>query len=129
MEQAPIDTLFPQCQQHGVGIIIGGPLNSGILAGRDTFNYGAIPPEVAQRVRAIDAVCRSHGVPLQRAALQFVAAHPLVVSVIPGPQSVQELMQNVQCFDADIPAALWDELKQKNLIHPLSPTPGALVSP
>jgi D-threo-aldose 1-dehydrogenase len=123
LEQAPIDTLFPQCQERGVGIVIGGPFNSGVLAGRDTFNYGAIPPAVAARVREIDAVCRQFQVALPSAALQFVMAHPVVVSVIPGPQSVQELEQNVGLFNDRIPAALWKALKDKKLIHARAPVP------
>jgi D-threo-aldose 1-dehydrogenase len=124
LEQAPIDKLFPQCAQRGVGIIIGGPFNSGVLAGRDTFNYGAIPQEVADRVRALDAVCKKHAVPMPSAALQFVMAHPIVVSVIPGPQSVQELQQNVRWFNAPIPATFWAELQAKRLIDPKAPVPG-----
>jgi D-threo-aldose 1-dehydrogenase len=123
LEQAPIDTLFPQCAKRGVGIVIGGPYNSGILAGKATYNYAAVPPEVAARVRDLDAVCRAHGVPLHRAALQFVLAHPLVVSVIPGSQSVQEHLQNVAALEEPAPAAFWQELKQKRLVHPQAPTP------
>src|ERR1700732_185144 len=39
LEQAPLDDLLPKCLSAGVSIIVGGPLNSGILAGRDTWNY------------------------------------------------------------------------------------------
>jgi D-threo-aldose 1-dehydrogenase len=124
LEQEPIDTLFPECARRGVGIVVGGPFNSGILAGKPTYNYSAVPPEVATRVRALDAVCRAHDVPLQRAALQFVLAHPLVVSVIPGSQSVEENLQNVAALDAPVPGAFWNELKSKKLIHPQAPTPG-----
>jgi len=123
LEQEPIDTLFPQCTDRGVGIVIGGPYNSGILAGRSTFNYGDIPADVAARVRELDAVCQAHKVPLPRAALQFVLAHPLVVSVIPGPQSMEETEQNAALLDEPVPVALWDELKNKNLLHAGAPTP------
>src|SRR5476649_1429687 len=79
--QKPIETLFPQCAKAGAGIVLGGPYNSGVLAGRTTFDYGAIPTGVAARVKTLADVCRAHGVELRAAALQFVAAHPLVVSV------------------------------------------------
>jgi len=123
LEQEPIDKLFPQCAKQGAGIVIGGPYNSGVLAGQHTYNYADIPPEVMQRVKAIDAVCKAHDVPLVRAALHFVAAHPLVVSVIPGGQNVQETLQNAGLLEEPIPAALWEDLKAKELIHPESPTP------
>lgn len=123
LEQDPIDTLFPQCAKRGAGVVIGGPYNSGILAGLTTYNYAEAPPEIAQRAQALDAVCRAHGVPIIRAALQFVAAHPVVVSVIPGGQNVKETRQNAALLNETIPAALWAELKAKHLIHPQSPTP------
>jgi len=123
LEQEPIDHLFPQCEKQGAGIVIGGPYNSGVLAGQHTYNYADIPAEIMQRVQALDAVCMEHGVPMVRAALHFVAAHPLVVSVIPGGQNVKETLQNAQLLEETIPAAFWEDLKAKNLIHPDSPTP------
>jgi D-threo-aldose 1-dehydrogenase len=123
LEQAPLETLFPECLERQVRIIIGGPFNSGVLAGRDTFNYGEIPVEVGARVKALNEVCRAHGVELASAALQFVMAHPAVVSVIPGPQSVKELQQNVRWLNAPIPTALWQDLKTRGLLHPQAPVP------
>jgi D-threo-aldose 1-dehydrogenase len=117
LEQAPIETLFPQCARAGVGIVLGGPYNSGVLAGKATFNYGAVPPDVAARVAALAAVCAAHGVELRQAALQFVAAHPLVVSVIPGAVSPEEVDGNVALMQAETPAALWRDLKAQGLIH------------
>ena len=39
LEQAPLDDLLPRCVAAGTSIVVGGPLNSGILAGRETWNY------------------------------------------------------------------------------------------
>jgi D-threo-aldose 1-dehydrogenase len=125
LEQAPLETLFPQCARRGVGVVIGGPYNSGILAGKATYNYSEVPPEIATRVRAIDEVCRQHRVPLNAAALQFVLAHPVVVSVIPGSQSLAEHEQNVAALEVPIPVALWQELKDRELLHRDAPTPAA----
>src|SRR5438445_12027535 len=55
LEQAPLDDLMPKCVSLGVSVIVGGPLNSGILAGRDTWNYTGAPPKVVARVDAIRA--------------------------------------------------------------------------
>ena len=123
LEQEPLDALFPQCAKRGVGIVLGGPYNSGVLAGKTTFNYGAIPADVASRVRALDAICRDHGVELRQAALQFVAAHPLVVSVIPGAVSPAEVDSNVALLQRPIPIALWSELNHRGLLHRDAPVP------
>jgi hypothetical protein len=71
LEQAPLDDLLPKCLKAGTSVVVGGPLNSGILAGRDTWNYKTAPPEIVTRVNAIEAVCAAHRVPLAAAALQF----------------------------------------------------------
>ncbi len=123
LEQAPLDDLMPKCAAAGTSIVVGGPLNSGILAGRDTWNYEAAPPEVVARVAAIRAVCDSHGVPLPAAALQFPLAHPVVAAVIPGPRNVDELETNLALFRHEIPASLWSDLRAQGLLHPDAPTP------
>jgi D-threo-aldose 1-dehydrogenase len=123
LEQAPLDTLFPECERRGVGIVIGGPYNSGILAGGTTWNYAAAPADVVARADALKAVCASYAVSLPAAALQFVLAHPVVVSVIPGGQNVKETEQNVAVLDQHIPPAFWQELKDRKLLHPRAPTP------
>ena len=123
LEQIPLDTLFPECAKRGVRIVAGGPYNSGILAGGTTYNYAEAPAEVVQRARAIDAVCQTHGVTLPAAALQFILGNPLVVSVIPGGQTAAETKHNAAVLDESIPAALWRELKDRELLHEHAPTP------
>jgi len=55
--------------------------------------------------------------------LHFVAAHPLVASVIPGGQTAQETTQNATLLNEPVPPELWDALKEKQLIHPEAPAP------
>jgi D-threo-aldose 1-dehydrogenase len=123
LEQAPLDDLMPRCLAAGTSIVVGGPLNSGILAGRDTWNYNPAPPEVVERVKAIAAVCDAHRVPLPAAALQFPLAHPAVAAIIPGPRNPDEFRANLGLLRHPIPAALWADLKQAGLLHPAAPVP------
>src|SRR5262249_3219941 len=81
LEQAPLDDLLPKCLSSGISIVVGGPLNSGVLAGRDTWNYKTARPEIVAQVERISAVCDSHKVPLAAAALQFPLAHPAVAAI------------------------------------------------
>src|ERR1700719_1094508 len=115
LEQAPLDDLLPKCVAAGTSIVVGGPLNSGILAGRDTWKYNPAPPEVIARVRAIAAICDSHKVPLPAAALQFPLAHPAVAAIIPGPRNADEFRENLGLLRHQIPAALWADLRQAEL--------------
>jgi D-threo-aldose 1-dehydrogenase len=123
LEQGPLDDLLPMCSARGTSIVVGGPLNSGILAGRDTWNYAAAPPEIVARVKAIEAMCDAHHVPLAAAALQFPLAHPAVAAIIPGPRAAAEFEANLALFRQPIPAALWADLREQGLLHPEAPTP------
>src|SRR5436853_7271960 len=103
LEQAPLDDLLPKCLARGTSIVVGGPPNSGILAGRDTWDYRTAPAEVVARVDAIRAVCDHHGVPLAAAALQFPLAHPAVAAIIPGPRNADEFRTNLGLLHHPIP--------------------------
>jgi D-threo-aldose 1-dehydrogenase len=124
LEQAPLDDLLPKCAAAGVSLVVGGPLNSGILAGRETWNYAPAPAEIIARVDAIRRVCDSHNVPLAAAALQFPLAHPVVAAIIPGPRDAAEFTANLALLRHPIPAALWADLRQAGLLHPQAPVPG-----
>lgn len=118
---------MPLCVERDVSVVIGGPYNSGILA-RDlsetvTFDYEPAPVHLVDRARRLKAVCDSHDVDLKSAALQYVLAHPAVVSVIPGAESVEELEENVAMVQSDTPSALWSDLKSEGLIPPDAVTP------
>jgi D-threo-aldose 1-dehydrogenase len=121
LEQESLDSFLPLCQQKGMGVIIGGPFNSGILATGPKpgayFNYEPASPEILKRVGDIEKVCRSHGVPLRDAALQFPLMHPVVVSVIPGAITPDEVRGNVESMRTPIPAQLWSDLKSEGLLR------------
>jgi len=123
LEQGPLNDLLPKCLRSGISIIVGAVHNTGILAGRDSWNYRPAPPEVAARANAIRAVCDRHAVPLIAAALQFPLAHPAVSAVLPGPRNVQEMEENSDLLRYPIPPALWADLRNAKLLHPDAPTP------
>ena len=123
LEQPPSDAFFPKCAERGARVVIGGPYNSGVLAGKGRYNYAEVPPHIAQRVEALERECASFGVSLKAAALQFVAAHPLVVSVIPGAGSASEVTDNRAALEEPIPASLWQRLKDCGLLDAGAPTP------
>ena len=123
LEQAPLDDLLPACANAGTDIVIGGPFNSGVLVGGDTFDYDRVPADVARKVQRLDEICSAHNVPLPAAALQFPLAHPVVKSTIPGPRTTRELQQIIDWWGSAIPDSLWSDLKTAGLLHPDAPTP------
>jgi D-threo-aldose 1-dehydrogenase len=128
LEQDSLRSFLPLCETKGIGIVLGGPFNSGILATGPQpgafYNYDPAPPHILERVGRIETICKAHGVPLAAAALQFPLAHPAVVSVIPGGQTPHELHQNLDLLQLTIPAVLWSDLKRAGLLREDAPVPG-----
>jgi D-threo-aldose 1-dehydrogenase len=127
LEQGALDSFLPRCVAEGVSVISAAPFNSGILVTGATpdarYNYLPVLDDVKQRVARIEEVGRAHGVPLAAAALQFVVAHPAVVTVIPGGRSRAEAEQNARWAVAPIPAAYWTDLKAEGVLREDAPVP------
>jgi D-threo-aldose 1-dehydrogenase len=125
LEQEAQDSFLPLCVERGIGIVVGGPYNSGILATGPRpgayYNYDPAPQEILDRVARIEACCAEHGVRLVDAAFQFPLHHPAVVSVIPGGQGVAEMESNIRAAGAGIPPALWSDLKARGLLRADAP--------
>ena len=116
--------LLRECERHGNAIIVGGPFNSGLLAGQRKFNYADAPASMLARAQALREVCTEFGVPLQAAALQFPLAHTACVSCVAGMRSADELRQDVAWFESPIPAELWLALRARGLLADEAPCPG-----
>lgn len=126
LEHGAAASFLPECARRGVSVVIGGPFNSGVLAGdrAGAYDYAPAPEPIRERVVRLRAVCERHGAPLAAAALQFPLGHPAVVSVIPGMRSAAEVRSNVRLFNTAIPPALWEELRGEGLLPAEVPTPG-----
>ena len=123
LDQSALAELLPACERRDAHVVLGGPYNSGVLAGGNTFDYHAAPSAIVERAGAIATVCARHGVDMKAAALQFCAAHPATAAVIPGPRSAAEAAQNAEMMVQPIPQALWMELKAEGLLPRNAPVP------
>ena len=123
LEQTSLDELFPKCKLRNTSIICAGPFNSGVLVGREMWNYANAPQSVLEKVSALKVIADNHGVSLPAAALQFPLANPLVRSVIPGPRSGDEVVEILKWFSARIPDKFWKDLKSKGLLDERAPVP------
>ncbi len=127
LEQDALESFLPLCAKRDVGIILGGPYNSGILATGPIegamYNYAPAEAHILEKVSKIEAVCTSHGVPLIAAALQFIFGHPNVKTVIPGMIGPAQVEANVRVLETPIPSGLWSDLKGEGLVRPDAPLP------
>ncbi|MDE0191497.1 MAG: aldo/keto reductase [Gammaproteobacteria bacterium] len=128
LEQGALQTLLPACEARGVSVLIGGPYNSGILAGgRATYNYRRAPDAVVEKTARLEAVCGAYGAPLAAAALQFPLAHPAVAAVLPGIDRPERVDETLRLLHHPIPSDLWRDLKAANLLAEGAPVPADLT--
>jgi D-threo-aldose 1-dehydrogenase len=127
LEQEALESFLPLCMERGIGIVLGGAFNSGILATGPMpgafYNYGAAPQPIIERAAALERACKMHGVALAEAALRFPLAHPAVVTVIAGMARPEEVTRNRSTLKAAIPPALWADLKARGLLRKDAPVP------
>lgn len=125
LEQEALATCLPLLQSRGIGIVTGGPYNSGILATGPVdgayYNYEPASDRIKAQVAEIEAVCTAHNTRMVDAAFRFSLLHPCIVSVIPGGQGVAEMAANLEAAAAHIPAELWADLKARGLMREDAP--------
>ncbi|MBM7406219.1 MULTISPECIES: aldo/keto reductase [Sphingomonas] len=125
LNQPALDRLFPLCAERGVHVVVGGPYNSGLLAGGRNFEYQEAPADMIAKRDRIAAICERHGADIRSAALQFCAAHPVVAAIIPGAKRPDKVRENARLMAATVPAAVWEELREEALIPADAPVPMA----
>lgn len=118
--------LLDACARHGSAVVIGGPFNSGLLAGNGKYDYADAPEAVRQRAAQLRAACAAFDVPVQAAALQFPLAHPACISALTGARTPRELLQNVAWARQPLPASLWAGLRERGLLPEAAPCPAGV---
>lgn len=120
LEQSAALRLFPKLDAHNVKLVIGGVFNSGILATGPVpgahYNYGPAPQSVLDQTAKIQSICARHDVPMAAAALQYPKQSSRVASTLLGTSKTSSLLRNISQFDMALPDALWEELRQENVI-------------
>ncbi|WP_410821086.1 aldo/keto reductase [Micromonospora sp. 050-3] len=121
LEQGAAADLLPAAENRGVGVVIAGVYNSGLLS-RDrppadaVYNYQQAPAALIERARRIATVCETYGVTLPQAALAFVRRHPAVVSTVVGVRNEAQAVETVRRSGSVVPEELWDDLAAAGLL-------------
>lgn len=111
LDRSAAETLLPVCLERGIGLIVGGVFNSGILAGGATFDYEQAGDDVVQRVNWLEDVARRRGVSLAAAAVQFPMRFQGVETVLVGCASASEVEEDVRLAGAPVPSTVWSEVE------------------
>ncbi len=118
--------LLDECAEHQVAVMAGGVFNSGVLAAPQVgapFDYRPVDEERLARARQLGALCAEHETALPAAALQLVAAHPAVTTVLIGARDADEVGLDLDLASRPIPAALWSAFRDAGLLSADVPTP------
>jgi D-threo-aldose 1-dehydrogenase len=121
LEQGAADDLLPLALERGVGVVIAGVYNTGLLssarpAAGAKYEYEDAPLELIARANAIADVCERYDVTLPEAALAFPLRHPAVLSVVVGVRDAAQVASNVERYSKPIPEAMWTELHAEALL-------------
>ena len=97
-QEATISVL-PEAKKHGLGVVIGSPLQQGALARcyTETVEKGThwlSPPRQAQ-FKALYRLVEESAIPLPELALRFVLSNPDVSTTLSGARSAEEVELNV----------------------------------
>lgn len=117
--------LYSLTQERGISVLIAQALHGGLIEGvpNPQIYYRPVDEATKARVDDIAKICRSYGVPMAAAAIQFPLAHPAVTGLITGPSNRAQLHQNLGWLDVPIPDELWGDLKQAGILREDVPVP------
>ncbi|GAB3985921.1 aldo/keto reductase [Plantactinospora veratri] len=106
--------LIDEAVSLGVGVVNAAPFASGILAkgpARFTkYAYRQADDAMLDRIRAMEAACAAHGVPLAAAALQFSLRDSRITSTIVGVSRPERIPETAELARWEIPEELWEAL-------------------
>jgi myo-inositol catabolism protein IolS len=125
LNRTPEADILPYCQEHGIAVMVRGPLAMGLLSGnysadtvftdpvrmrwhKDEESQAAFERRVAQ-VEKLKQVVKP-GQEMVTTALQYVISNPVVSTVIPGAKSPAQAATNAQAGAATLSAAEIDKL-------------------
>ncbi|WP_378742082.1 aldo/keto reductase [Nocardia brasiliensis] len=113
LDQRAEAELLPECARRGIRVLVGGVLNSGILADplyAATFDYQPAQRAVVERALTMDRICARYDVPLRAAALQFPRRNAAVDAIVIGARTGAEVDDTVAMLNVAVPEELWHEL-------------------
>jgi len=107
------DETIDRARALGVAVVNAAVLGGGILAvgpSQSTrYGYREAPPATLEAVAGIEAICRSHEVPLAAAAIQFSLRDERISSTLVGFSRPERVDETVQLAQWQIPDELWEQ--------------------
>ena len=114
LNRGPDDEFFPYCEEHGIAVLVRGPLHKGLLSGKyssetvftDTvrsewYDSDRAKEKLARKLTKVDNLrsALQPGEEMVTAALRFVISHPLAPVAIAGAKSPEQAAMNAKAGD------------------------------
>ena len=107
-------------QSRGVGMINSAVFHAGFLTGGRWFDYRQADPVADARLFAwrerFHSICERHLTTPADVCVRFSLAVPGIAAVALNTEKPERIRSNLASASADVPAALWRELKEEQLI-------------
>ncbi|TDG00120.1 aldo/keto reductase [Paenibacillus piri] len=115
LNRAPEQQFLPYCEEHGIAVLVRGPLGMGLLSGKYTEDTvftdtvrskwstdDAEREKYAGRIRKMNEVKQAlhDGEDMATAALRYVISHSSAAVAIPGAKNPQQAAANAQAGEA-----------------------------
>jgi len=119
LDRAAEDEVLPYCREHGIAVMIRGPLGQGLLSGkydagsrfvdddmvRAKWNPGGGQRDTyLEKLKQIDALAdvAPRGEAMVQAALRFSFSHPTLPCTIPGARSPKQAQVNAAAGESEL---------------------------
>jgi D-threo-aldose 1-dehydrogenase len=121
LDSEAVEELLPLALSRNVGVVAAGVYNSGLLSSARpsvgaNFNYEPASDELLAKANLFADVCEEYGLELPDLAVGYVRENPAVSSVVLGARTPEQVISNVEHFEAKIPQEMWDDLYELKLI-------------
>jgi len=118
-----LQRVMPAAVKHNMGIVVGGPYSSGVLAGGTHFEYQKASSDIMAKVEKIKSIADRHHISIKAAAVQFSLANPAVAAVIPGASRPERIAEDKSALNTVIPPEFWEEMREQQLVAAHAPLP------
>lgn len=109
--------MFDNARARGIAVLNAAPYAGGVFA-KGSAEMPRVTYQIAnaaklEPVRAVEQLCRQHGVAPGAAALQFSMQDERVASTIVGVSKPERVQQTIDWASENIPDAFWEELSKQ----------------
>ena len=102
LNDTALESLIPDLQQRGVGIINASPTGMGLLTERGVPPWHPAPPALLAGARRAVEYCQAIGADIVKLAVQFCVAHPGIATTLIGSANPDNIRKNIAYAEAPI---------------------------